>query len=113
MSLVREGALAMVSALWVLFLPPNATPVAAATIMGSGVESCGSWLQHRADGGSSDMQWVLGYLSGAAIYNGKNPLVNTDGNGVWYWIDNYCRSHAASKLADALDAFVSERGVSG
>jgi hypothetical protein len=64
---------------------PSAEPK---KIMGGGVESCGAWLQHRRTGGSTDMQWALGYLSGIAIWSDANPLRGTDGDGVWYWLDN-------------------------
>ena len=76
------------------------------SIRGGGVESCGSWLQHRSRGGSSDMQWALGYLSGVAVSSIFDPLAKTDGDGVWYWLDNYCSTHPERPLADGLDTFV-------
>ena len=103
------GGFAMAGSFCILWTMLGAKPAAAITIMGQGVESCGSWLQGRADGPNGDLQWVLGYLSGVARWTGKDSLKATDGVGVWYWIDDYCRSHAPSKLQEALDAFVDQR----
>jgi hypothetical protein len=84
-------------------LPANAQDK---VIGGNGLESCDSWLDHRRQGGSSDMQWVLGYLSGVAGWSNFNPLRGTDAQGIWYWLDNFCSSHPDRPLVDGLDAFI-------
>lgn len=84
-------------------LPANAQDKA---IGGSGLESCASWLDHCRQGGSADMQWVLGYLSGMAGWSNSDPLRGIDAQGAWYWLDNFCSSHPDRPLVDGLDAFI-------
>lgn len=88
-----------------LLLLFSTVPAKAVTIMGTGVESCGTWLQHRSEGPYGDLQWVLGYLSGAAMWGSKDSL-RWDANAVWYWLDNYCQTHPVSNLSDALSAYI-------
>jgi len=38
--------------------------------------------------------------------NPHNPLHNIDGDGVWAWIDNYCRTNPLDTISKALGAFV-------
>ena len=103
----QRRALALVWSLTlVAALGGKAVAVEQVVRMGSGTESCGTWLRHRADGPSADLQWVLGYLSGAATYTDGELLAPTDANGIWYWLDDYCRTHAAEPLPDALDFYV-------
>lgn len=55
------------------------------------------------------VNWALGYISGAAIWGGVgDPLRPTDANGVFYWLDNYCRTAAAGPLREAIDAFITD-----
>jgi hypothetical protein len=91
----------------------SASSAHAITISGTAVgKSCGSWLEERKNDsllGSHMEDWVSGYLSGATWNgNGEDPLSKTDTNGVWYWIDNYCRERPASKLIEAVKAFYEE-----
>jgi hypothetical protein len=88
---------------------PHHGTAAGKRYMGIGVESCGSWLAHRQQGGSSDMQWALGYLSAAALWTDFDPLASTDGNGVWYWLDSYCSAHADQPFVNGLDAFIRQQ----
>jgi hypothetical protein len=39
------------------------------------------------------MQWVLWFLSGIGFAGIGNPLNGTDTDGIWAWVDNYCRDH--------------------
>jgi hypothetical protein len=51
--------------------------------------------------------WLLGFLSGIGYVNrdGDDPLDGVDAEGVWAWIDNYCRSYPIQKIGDAAAAF--------
>ena len=93
---------------------------AAQVIGGGGMESCGSWTATARDFGEGrpvtqgrmqhlqHLQWVLGFLSGMAAYpdSSFDPLNNTDADGVWAWIDNYCGAHPLEKIVVAAKAFV-------
>jgi hypothetical protein len=53
----------------------------------------------------------LGWLSATNYYNGpdsgvKDVTAGTDSQGIFAWIDSYCRSHHLEKLADAVSALV-------
>jgi hypothetical protein len=99
----------------------DAAAVRAYPIAGLGFDSCGRWTE---DGRKSDprhilnpggithlgqQQWVLGYLSAVAATGpgqGYDPLNNTDAEGVFAWIDHYCRDHPLEQIAAAAAAFV-------
>lgn len=95
--------IALILLLAATFAPPLTQTSLASTVVGSGTESCGAWLYNREQGGSADQQWVLGYMSGvgAADQNLGDPLSLTDAQGVWHWLDGYCRSHPTLQLYDA------------
>ncbi len=111
MAIVRSAYTGGLIAASITFLLLFSTvPAKAVTIMGTGVESCGTWLQHRSEGPYGDLQWVLGYLFGAAIWGSKDSL-RWDANVIWYWLDNYCQSHPVAKLSDALAAIIHQPGA--
>jgi hypothetical protein len=71
--------------------------------------SCGTWTadrRQRSGGALQDEQWVLGFLSGVG-YEGYDPLNGMDAEGVWAWIDNYCREHPIEQIIAAAEAFKS------
>jgi hypothetical protein len=78
-------------------------------VIGGSETSCGKWLVNRErhvfylDG-----MWVLGYASGIAVANKRNLLQGTDGEGVWAWMDNYCRTHPLENMLAVADALVWE-----
>jgi hypothetical protein len=81
-------------------------------MIGVGTNSCGAWTSARA--GSNPYlklaaeQWVVGYLSGvgfAGAPEGDNPLNEVDADGVWAWMDNYCRAKPLDSIATAGAAF--------
>lgn len=86
-------------------------PVPQFETWGAGNSSCGTWLQARA-GGTSHLyeQWVEGFISGNieqyALTKNENVGFSTDSNGIFYWIDNYCRSNPADTLALAVQSFI-------
>lgn len=88
------------------------------TMIGAGNLSCGTWLDARKNAAKSASpafeQWVVGFISGAAWAGNEinkigDPLGPTDADGVYYWIDEYCRTHAAESLKVAAEAFIRRR----
>jgi hypothetical protein len=92
-----------------LCLPP--LQAQAYTIAGVGLQSCGSWTAWRGQGAAGlAEQWVFGYLSGVAAARQTDrfdPLDETDADGVWAWIDNYCRKNPLDHIDLGAAAFVS------
>jgi hypothetical protein len=83
------------------------------SVLGQGNESCGTWSVDRQSGqGFGEEAWVLGSLSGqdsaAAFVSKKTVTVNTDSNGVFGWIDNYCKINPTDTIASAAIAFWGE-----
>ena len=71
--------------------------------------SCGGWQHQRAIRSQFAVNlqaWAMGYLSGRAI--DEDILEGTDPQGVFAWIDNYCRLHALDGLPLAVGALVDE-----
>lgn len=83
---------------------------------GYGVNSCGDYLQSRADKNpfqaSAYSTWFTGYLTEAsAVYSvlyGRvvDFLGDTDINGAAYWMENYCRKYPTAHFASAANEFV-------
>jgi hypothetical protein len=79
------------------------------TSLGAGGRiSCGTWLEERRTQRHSETgSWALGYLTGVSMnVDVGNPLRNVDSNGVFYWLDNWCRGEATTLFVNALDAFI-------
>ena len=78
-------------------------------ILGTGTSSCGFWLELRTvRTADTPQQWVLGYLSGKAIWTGNDLLKDVDAFAVWYWLDNYCKDHPTNTIEQALKHFPPE-----
>ena len=79
-------------------------------IIGSGAaSSCGRWLDDRQHDRHWQMaNWALGFISGAAIWGDSvgDPLASTDSDGVFYWLDNYCKTHPSVYFHKAAEEFV-------
>jgi hypothetical protein len=80
-------------------------------LIGTGTISCGAWTAARREKQAwLAEQWVLGFLSGvgyaSGTLTGQNPLNGVDADGVWAWIDNYCKANPLDGVADAGAAFV-------
>ena len=79
--------------------------------IGVGASSCGTWTADRVNPYSfpaiADGSWVLGFLSGIAYEGPENddPLAGTDAQGVFAWIDNYCRANPIDHISAAAEAF--------
>lgn len=83
-------------------------------VLGPGTSSCGTWLSYRRTEGELTRlyeSWILGFLSGVGLTGfetGISPLNGVDAEGVFAWVDNYCRAHPLEEVHDAGKAFVLE-----
>jgi len=80
------------------------------TIFGDGTESCATWgVDRQSNNAADDEQFVLGFVSGMGDMNSgdnnTNVTVNTDSNGIYAWIDNYCQKNPTDNLGTAAGAF--------
>jgi hypothetical protein len=81
---------------------------------GAGRGSCGTWtVDRRTQQAMPEEQWVLGFIAGQAdLSQGLSPsarldpLKRVDAEGVFAWMDNYCRDHPLNKIIDAIEDFV-------
>ena len=82
--------------------------------LGQGGFSCGRWQQGRRTKEPTSFTaqaWVLGYLT-RANYSGDTSLTaGTDADGVFAWIDNFCRANPLKDIADAAEYLVAELQV--
>jgi hypothetical protein len=109
-----------------LLLLPTAPAMASpgVVVYGSGLDSCGAWLQHRkTNTWALEMQWVLGYVTGMdqsftlMRQESGRPLPDdvqvdlpgTDAYGIAGWLDNWCRAHPVENLYGATAAFSDDR----
>lgn len=87
-------------------------------ILGDGNESCGSWsADRRANQSVDDQQWVLGYITaanGITMYATKHSTkMNTDNDGVFGWIDNFCEKNPTYNLWQAATAAWASSDIDG
>ncbi len=78
-------------------------------VLGPGNRSCGYWEQQRRTGNAYGLQaWVLGYLTRANYDEGRNRdlTAGTDAQGIFVWIDNYCRANPLKDVAAAAEHLV-------
>jgi hypothetical protein len=112
-----------VSTIAALVLFSTTSPIIAQTIKGSGNDNCGDWLAYRQSVGtqqatsrevmllSMEKSWIDGFVSAinATQHFGSMDLLNArPGEGMYVWVDNYCRSKPLSSILDASIALVSE-----
>ena len=85
-------------------------------VLGDGNTSCGTWTRDRTGAGVYDrasanfhLVWVLGFLTGMNYHlttNGQrvgNITHGTDVEGLFSWIDNYCRQHPLDTISNAAE----------
>jgi hypothetical protein len=86
-------------------------------VLGEGrATSCGTWQQERRTRSITllgSQAWVLGYVTranhdGAARGANANLTDGTDAEGLYAWIDNYCRANPLKNLASAAEELVGE-----
>jgi hypothetical protein len=69
--------------------------------------SCGKWVsdksENKADGWSLlvNHSWLMGFLSGLAVYSKKDILKDIDPESLYLWVDNYCLAHPLEYSDDA------------
>ena len=81
------------------------------TTYGNGLKSCGVYLQAKDQESADEMafvDWFSGYLSGvnATYSRSNNVLANSNLKGAVYWLEKYCRAHAADSFAKASFALL-------
>jgi hypothetical protein len=80
-------------------------------VLGQGALSCGAWQQERRTsrvGALAAETWVLGYLTRANYDEQRDLTAGTDAEGIYAWIDNYCRANPLKDLAWAAEFLVVE-----
>ena len=100
----------------------TARPIFAQTIKGSGNDSCGEWLQLRQAIAAQratesqvvtlvmEQSWIDGFVSGlnaTGVY-GVDMLASKPGEGMYVWVDNYCRSKPLDTVLDASLSLVKQ-----
>jgi hypothetical protein len=78
-------------------------------VFGSGSASCGTWTGGENNNPYTYYQkrsWILGFVSGAGWSNRREYEVDSD--GVYAWIDNYCKANPLKYLNEAAEALVLE-----
>jgi len=93
---------------WALALMISSADAADNSVaVGAGVASCVTWTQVRNDPTRTDRdgaeQWVLGYVSGVSAVT---PLKRAAADGVWAWMDKYCRDHPLDNISEAGVALI-------
>ena len=98
------------------------SPIDAQTIKGSGNDNCGDWIKYRQSVSgqqatsrevmllSMEQSWIDGFVSGinaTKAYGSGDLLGSRPGEGMYAWVDNYCRSKPLDSILDASIALVS------
>jgi hypothetical protein len=119
---MRWGILVAAVALFCSAVAVAQAPVGrTVAVLGEGNISCGQWLKARqlaADGATILMTgrfaaeaWVLGYVSafnGYGLTVSKNVAEGTDVEGIFAWIDQFCRKQPLENVLDATTMLVVE-----
>lgn len=77
-----------------------------------GASSCGLWVKNRETNSlerSSDLAWVLGFLSGISMGSTVNVFKDIrDSESLVLWMDNYCKANPLKDVAAGSVALVLE-----
>jgi len=110
----------VLAAIAVILMGFGASPALAQTfpMLGDGNESCATWSADRESNQSADdQQWILGYITaanGLAMVATKHTVkMNTDINGVFAWIDNFCQKTPTDNLTQAAVSAWSSSEIDG
>ena len=116
MPTLRKAALAG-SLLLALARPAAAVDV---VVRDFGTVSCGTWLEVRANRSTGDgvrfaqaREWVSGFISAFNWYTeppGGDVAWSTDREGMYGWLDLYCREHPTVGLAKAVEQLIEHLG---
>jgi hypothetical protein len=102
-SIIKKTLLATVMLLCLGIAAPSAQ-----AIESRGARSCGVWMSDKAKFSVAHEAWLVGFLTGMALYSDKDILKGTDNESIFLWIDNYCRANPLHNLTRAGDALFEE-----
>ncbi len=72
------------------------------TIKGAGARGCGTWLKETDSVMRlTNLNWILGYLSGAATATRKNVLKEVDADSIEAAISKYCQENPLEGMDSA------------
>jgi hypothetical protein len=120
MKMIRKAMLAIITTIG---LGLQSFPIAAQTIKGSGNDNCGEWLKYRQRLASQrftdrdvlllnmEQSWIDGFVSGIAAFKSVDLLESHPGEGMYVFVDNYCRSNPLDRILSATIALVGELGA--
>jgi hypothetical protein len=80
-------------------------------IWGHGNSSCGEWLRDRQQdswGSVVNKAWVARYITSVNKAYAGALTAGTDAEGMFAWLDNYCRSHPLASIFQATDSLTLE-----
>jgi hypothetical protein len=91
-------------------------PGSAVTMISPGMDTCSTWTQGRRSHGVAELNaraWIAGYLSAlnAAVSGHLNVDIlkdNIDVEGLWAWIDSFCRNHPLDTIQSAANGLGDE-----
>jgi hypothetical protein len=88
------------------------------TVIGVGLNSCGSWTEARSTNGTAARvyeSWVDGFLSGSNEFilsqlklDPLHEQLIGDAKGLYRWMDDYCQAHPLNSIYAAADALDTE-----
>jgi hypothetical protein len=80
------------------------------TVITPSNNSCGSWTQFRSVRAATPYgYWALGFLSGSNLNIGEvDFLKGRDADGIYAWIDNYCKANPLEKVTEAVANLAAE-----
>jgi hypothetical protein len=81
-------------------------------VLSNGQVTCGEFLSDNPGSQKTDMEWILGYISGRnrEAFQGTRMAGRsfTQPESVLAWLQNYCRIHALDPLVNAGDSLRTE-----
>ena len=82
-------------------------------VRGSGMASCGKWVQNRRERGApyyEEAGWLAGYVTAVNAYEWpeRDIAQGLHADGIEGWIDTYCSAHPTDSLAVAAHALIAE-----
>jgi hypothetical protein len=79
---------------------------------GVGGDSCGTWTAARTTNhASAQGNWLLGYLAALNLWGvigRQDALAETDANGLYAWMDDYCHLHPVETIATGAGVLARE-----
>ena len=77
---------------------------------------CSEWVQNQKEkeikgntiAALDNESWLLGFLSGYALYSDINFIEGTDNKSLFLWVSNYCSANPLKALGTSGDALFKE-----